>query len=303
MARLVQCIPNFSEGRRQDVVEKIVNSIAGASGVRVVDYSSDVDHNRCVVTFIGTPQEVRAAMLAGASTAVELIDMNVHKGVHPRIGAVDVVPVVPAVEMTMAEAVALSYDIGRDIAEQLGVPVYFYERSAMVSHRANLAAVRKGGYEELKRRGLVDGREPDLGPSEPHPTAGVAVVGARGPLIAYNVNLATSDLAAAREIAARIRKTRDTGEGLPGVKAIGVYLKSRGITQVSTNITQPHQVSVHDVYAFVKREAGTMGVETLESEIIGAIREEALIDAMSSAVKLRSFHSRRLLDHWLRELE
>lgn len=300
MARLVQCIPNFSEGRRQDVVAKIVDAIASTSTARVVDYSSDSDHNRCVVTFIGSPEDVRASILAGARAAVELIDMNAHTGAHPRIGAVDVVPVVPVVEMTMADAVGLSYEIGRDIAEHLHVPVYFYERSAIASHRANLAAVRKGGYEEIKRRGLTDGREPDLGPGEPHPTAGATVVGARGPLIAYNVNLAGSDVGIAREIAARIRRLRDSGQAFPGVKAIGVYLKSRGIAQVSTNITQPHQVSMYDVYAFVEREAMAMGDSVLESELIGAIREDALIEAVTSAVKLRSLDSRRVLDHWIR---
>lgn len=303
MAKLVQCIPNFSEGRRQDVIEKIVSSIASASGVRVVDYSSDIDHNRCVVTFIGRPEDVRASAVAGARTAVELIDMNHHKGVHPRIGAVDVIPVVPVMEMTMAEAVALSYEIGRDIAEQLQLPVYFYERSATVGHRENLAAVRRGGYEELKKRGLADGREPDLGPNVPHPTAGAVVVGARGPLIAYNVNLAGGDLDAAKTIAARIRRLRDSGEAFPGVKALGLYLQSRGVAQVSTNITQPHQVSIYDIFSFVRDEARSMGIDVLESELIGAIREDAVIEAVTSAVKLRSFESRRLLDHWIRELK
>jgi len=297
--RLVQCIPNFSEGRRKEVVRAIVDAIEGASAARVVDWSMDVDHNRSVVTFVGAPEDVRASMLAGARKAVELIDLTKHKGEHPRIGAVDVIPVVPIREMTMAETVALSYEIGKSIADDLRVPVYFYERSAVMRHRANLADVRKGGFEALARTGLVNGREPDLGPSELHPTAGAAVVGARGPLIAFNVNLATDDIHVAKAIAAKMRKIRDSGEGLPGVKAIGVKLKSRGIAQVSTNITQPHQVSIYDVFAFVESEARAMGAEVLESELIGAIREESLIEAAKSAMKLHGLTDKRLLDHWL----
>ncbi len=299
MAKLVQCIPNFSEGRREEVVRAIVDAIDGASAARVVDWSMDVDHNRAVVTFIGEPEDVHVSMLAGARVAVERIDLTKHKGGHPRVGAIDVIPLVPIHEMTMADAVALSYEIGKDIADQLHIPVYFYERSAVMRHRTNLAEVRKGGFEALSQTGLVNGREPDLGPPELHPTAGVVVVGARGPLIAFNVNLATDDLRVAREIASKIRKVRDSGESLPGVKAIAVRLKSRGIVQVSTNITHPHQVSIYDVYAFVEREARATGVEVLESELIGAIREDSLIEAARSAMKLHGLTEKRVLDHWL----
>ena len=300
MPKLVSCIPNFSEGRRKEVVERIVDAIRGASNVAVVDWSMDVDHNRSVVTFLGSPEDVRASMLSGARVAVELIDLNKHHGGHPRIGAVDVVPVVPIHEVSMVDAVALSYEIGKDIARQLGIPVYFYERSAAMRHRENLAHIRKGGFEALKKTGMVDGREPDLGPSELHPTAGVCVVGARGPLIAYNVNLASNDMAVAHKIAAKMRNVRDEGKELAGVKAIAVYLASRDIAQVSTNITQPHQTSIHDVYAFVEREARAHGIEVLESELIGAMREEALIEAMQSAVKLHGLTEKRILDHWIR---
>lgn len=299
MSKLVQCIPNFSEGRREEVVRAIADAIGGASAVRVVDYSMDTDHNRSVVTFLGEPEDVRKSALAGAKAAVDLIDLNEHSGGHPRIGAVDVIPVVPIRDMTMPEAVALSYEIGKDIADSLHIPVYFYERSAMIQHRANLATVRKGGFEALKKSGLVGDREPDLGPSELHPTAGAVVVGARGPLIAFNVNLATNDMRVAREIAAEMRKTRDRGEGLPGVKAIAVHLKSRDIAQVSTNITLPHEVSVYDVYAFVEHAARAMGVDTLESELIGAIREESLIEAARSSMKLHGLTEKQILDHWM----
>lgn len=298
--KLVQCIPNFSEGRREEVVRAIVDAIDGSSAARVIDWSMDADHNRAVVTFLGQPEDVRVSMLAGAKAAVELIDLTKHRGAHPRIGAVDVIPVVPIREMTMAEAVALSYEIGKDIADELRIPVYFYERSAVMRHRTNLAEVRKGGLEALQQNGLVNGREPDLGPAQLHPTAGAVVVGARGPLIAYNVNLATDDIEVAKTIAAKIRQVRDSGEALPGVKALAVHLKSRGIVQVSTNVTQPHQVSIYDVYAFVEREARSLGVEILESELIGAIREESLIEAARSSMKLHGLTETRLLEHWLR---
>jgi len=297
--KLVQCIPNFSEGRREEVVKAIVDAIDRSSAVRVIDWSMDVDHNRAVVTFFGEPQDVRVSMLAGAKAAVELIDLTKHRGAHPRVGAVDVIPVVPIREMTMAEAVALSYEIGKDIADELHIPVYFYERSAVMRHRMNLAEVRKGGFEALLETGLVNGREPDLGPAQLHPTAGAVIVGARGPLIAFNVNLATDDMEAAKAIAAKIRQVRDSGEALPGVKALAVRLKSRGIVQVSTNITHPHQVSIYDVYAFVEREARALGVEVLESELIGAIREESLIEAARSSMKLHGLTQRRVLEHWL----
>ena len=303
MTTIVQCVPNFSEGRRGDVIGQIVEAIGSASRVQVVDYSLDPDHNRAVVTFIGEPEDVRKSMFAGAKVAVDLIDLSKHKGGHPRIGAVDVVPVVPVRELTMAEAVGLSYEIGKDIADGLEIPVYFYERSAVMRHRTRLEFIRRGGYEALKKSGLVNGREPDLGPSELHPTAGAVVVGARGPLIAYNVNLATDDMDAARKIAAKIRKLRKSGKAFPGVKAIAVYLRSRGIAQVSANITHPHQVSIYDVYAFVEREARAMGVEVLESELIGAMREEALIDAAKSAMKLHGLTETRLLDHWMRDTD
>ena len=299
MAKLIQCVPNFSEGRRPEVIEEIVEAIDTASNAHVVDHSLDYDHNRSVVTFVGEPDDIRESMLTGARVAVERIDIKTHRGGHPRIGAVDVIPVVPVHELTMAETVQLSYEIGKDIADKLSIPVYFYERSAVHRHRTNLAVIRKGGYEALKKTGLVNGREPDLGPAELHPTAGATVVGARGPLIAFNVNLATNDMDAARKIAAKIRKARTQGDHLAGVKAIAVYLKSRDTAQVSTNITQPHQVSIYDVYSFIEREANSMGIEVLESELIGAMREEALIDAAKSAMKLHGLTERRLLDKWM----
>ncbi|MGC8861800.1 MAG: glutamate formimidoyltransferase [Armatimonadota bacterium] len=299
MAKLVQCVPNFSEGRRREVVERIVDAIGSTSGVRVIDYSMDADHNRCVITFLGSPEEVRASMLAGARAAVELIDMNKHEGVHPRIGAVDVIPVVPVCEVTMQEAVGLGRAIGKDIAEELHVPVYLYEECALREHCVNLADVRRGGFEGLKKSGLTGDRAPDLGPSKLHPTAGAVVVGARGPLIAYNINLATNDVSVARRIASRIRRLRDSGQGMPGVKAIGVYLASRGVAQVSFNITRPDLVSLWEVYSFVEQQAREIGVEVLESELIGAIRQEHLLDSVRAAMKFGELSGDRVLENWI----
>jgi glutamate formiminotransferase len=299
MTRLVQCVPNFSEGRRPEVVHSIVEAIRSAGSAKVVDYSWDADHNRSVVTVLGEPEAVKAAVLAGAERAVELIVMRKHKGEHPRIGAIDVVPVVPVIGCTMAECVALSYEIGKEIADRLGIPVYFYERSANMGHRANLAEIRKGGYEGLRAAGLDGDREPDLGPHELHPTAGATVVGARGPLIAYNVNLKTSDVSAARKIARRIRKVRDEGKALAGVKAIGINLRSRGLAQVSTNITQPHATSIYDVFQFVEEEAGKLGVQIAESELVGVVRQDAVVEALCDAIHLPALPESQILDNWL----
>jgi glutamate formiminotransferase len=238
-------------------------------------------------------------MLAGARTAVELIDITRHQGAHPRIGAIDVVPVVPVLGIDMEECVELSRQIGERFAGELGIPVYFYERSACVDCRVNLAEIRRGGYEGLLRTGLVGDRKPDVGPERLHPTAGATVVGARGPLIAYNVNLATPDVSIARVIARKIRALRDSGAGMAGVKAIGVELSSRGIAQVSTNITQPEATSIYEVYSFIENEARAAGVEVLESELIGVLRQEALVEAFCSAIKLPTLHESRVLDNWL----
>lgn len=302
MAKLIQCVPNFSEGRQRDVVEKIAEAIDSASNAQVVDFSLDEDHNRSVVTFIGEPDDIKKSVLAGGRAALELIDLTKHTGGHPRIGAMDVVPLVPLSDITMDEAIALAHEIGKDIADNLGIPVYFYERCALRDHCVNLADIRRGGFEALRKSGLTDGREPDLGPYKLHPTAGATVVGARGPLIAFNINLATDDVHIARKIASKMRSLRDNGEALIGVKAIAVFLRSRGIAQVSTNITQPDITGIYDVYSFVEREAKIVGVEILESELIGAMREDALIKAAKASMKINGLSNKRILDWWMRQV-
>ena len=299
MEKVVQCTPNFSEGRRTDVVESIVRAISGAGDVKVVDYSWDTDHNRSVVTFIGNPESIRKSAFAAAESALELIDMNQHTGGHPRVGAIDVVPVTPVQGISREEAVDLSHTIGREIAERLSLPVYFYEWSAYSRHRRNLAVIRREQFELLKTEKLIGERTPDAGPHAIHPTGGVCVVGARGPLVAYNVNLATSDIRIAQSIAAKIRNVRDSGEGMHGVKAIGVWLESRGVAQVSTNITDPTAVTLSDVFEFVAREADSAGVAVLESELIGAIRSENLPQCTANDLKCPTLTHLRVIDNYL----
>lgn len=284
------------------VVQAIVDAIKSAGSAKVIDFSLDSDHNRSVVTILGEISQIESAMMAGAEKAVELIDMRMHRGQHPRIGAVDVVPVVPVIGCTMADCIALSYEIGKSLADHLSIPVYFYEQSAGMSHRTNLSDIRKGGYEGLLKSGLTGDRQPDLGPSELHPTAGATAVGARGPLIAFNVNLKTDDLSIARDIALKIRRLRDEGKGMTGVKAMGVDLHSRGIVQVSTNITQPHVTSVYKVYSFIADEAKSHGVEVVESELIGALRQEALIESIRDAIRLPNISESQILDTWLSKM-
>jgi glutamate formiminotransferase / 5-formyltetrahydrofolate cyclo-ligase len=296
MQPVVQCVPNFSEGRRPEVVESIVDAARNASSAHLIDYSSDADHNRMVITFLAPPGEIRDAVFAAAQQAVELIDMRAHTGVHPRIGAVDVVPVVPVAGITMDECIDLSYQIGNDIAHHLAVPVYFYEQSAKLSHRRNLADVRRGGYERLCALGMHGDRAPDLGPQHVHHTAGATVVGARGPLIAFNINLATTNLEVAKEIAGRIR----SGEAnLIGVKSIGVPLESASKVQVSMNITRPDLISLHSIYTFVQEAAGRFEIEIAESEIIGAVSERFLDGTSVQELKVAEFSGNQIIENWL----
>lgn len=295
MSQIIQCVPNFSEGRNPAAVEAIVNAVRAVGSVGLIDYSYDPDHNRSVVTFLGGAEGVRAAAFAAVSKAAELIDMREHTGAHPCIGAADVIPVVPVKGITVQECVDLSYRIGSDVAG-LGIPVYFYERSAVLSHRTNLADVRRGGYERLAETGLEDDRAPDLGPSILHPTAGATVVGARAPLVAYNVNLDSEDMEVASAI---VRKIRSGGAGLRGVKALSVWLASRSRVQVSMNVTQPDLMPIHRVFGFVEAEAGAYGVGVAESEVIGVVSRRWLDGASPEALKITGFKKSQILENWL----
>jgi glutamate formiminotransferase len=282
------------------VVESIVEAARHASSVLIPDHSSDPDHNRMVLTLLGGPDDVRKAVFAAAERAVELIDLRLHTGAHPRIGAIDVVPLVPILGISMEECVKLSRRIGRDIAGRLGVPVYFYETSTILSHRVNLADIRRGGFEHLAADGLVDDRKPDLGPHQVHPTAGAVIVGARTPLIAYNVNLDSQNIEVAQEIARKIRR----GEaGLQGVKAMSVRLASRSKVQVSMNVTQPDVTPLREVFRFVQQEARKAGVEVSESEIIGLVRRCHLDSASPEQLRVTSFKQSQILDEWFSHFE
>lgn len=298
MNKLVECVPNFSEGRRLDVVAQIVAAIQGVPGIRLLDVSSDPDHNRSVVTFLGEADPVRQAAFLGAAKAADLIDMEEHRGGHPRIGATDVIPFVPIGATTLAECVVLAQEVGRDIGEKLGIPVYLYEAAATCPERRNLPQVRQGQYEGLKEAISSPGRQPDFGPARLHPTAGATAVGARLPLLAYNINLGTADLAVARAIAGVIRE-RDGG--YPGIKAMGVMLEDRGVAQVSINVCNYREVSLWRVMEAVQKEAAGYGVKVTGSEIVGLVPMEALLDTATFYLKLEGFHPEQVLEQRLLE--
>ncbi|MDR2529024.1 MAG: glutamate formimidoyltransferase [Synergistaceae bacterium] len=293
MAKLVECVPNFSEGRRPEVVKAIVSEARAVSGVKVLDYSSDPDHNRTVLTFVGEPQAVKKAAFACCAKAADLIDMEKHEGGHPRIGATDVIPFVPVSEVTMDECVALAHELGKEIAEKLSIPVYFYEAAAKRPSMKALPAVRKGEYEGLKEAIKTPERAPDEGPQATHPSAGATVVGARPFLVAFNINLDTPDVALANKIAQTIRAAKG---GYVNCRAMGVTLENRGITQVSINMTDYTSTPLHRVFETVKSEAARYGVNVVGSEIIGLTPMQALLDAAAFYLRLENFNRDQILE-------
>jgi glutamate formiminotransferase len=293
MTRLVECIPNFSEGRRPEVLEAIAGAVRGTPGVTLLDMESDKDHNRSVFTFIGEPEAVGRALLAAAAKAVELIDMEKHHGEHPRLGAVDVVPFVPVSGVAMAEAVELAKNVGRELWERLRIPVYFYEEAATTPERRNLPDVRKGEYEGRKRDIAEPAWRPDVGEPRMHPSAGATIVGARHPLIAFNVNLATGDLNIAKAIAKRVRE-RDGG--LPAVRALGFEIRERGIVQVSMNLINYHRTGIGEAFAAVSAEAERAGVQVLGSEVVGLVPMEAMVRCAAFLLKLENFKPDQVLE-------
>jgi glutamate formiminotransferase len=269
---IVECIPNISEGRRQDVIEACARAIRDA-GVHLLDVKADAAHNRTVYTFAGAPDSVHQAVLALFATALPVIDLRTHAGEHPRLGAVDVTPFVPIEGITMADCVALAKRVGQDVASRFGVPVYLYEEAASSPARHNLEDIRRGEFEGLAAKMQRPEWAPDFGPTTPHVSAGASVIGARMALIAYNVNLATDRLDVAKKIAAAVRQSSG---GLRFVKAMGVALTDRQIVQVSMNLTNFEKTPVFRVFELVKREAARYGVTVLESEIVGLIPSAAL---------------------------
>jgi len=276
--KLIESVPNFSEGRRREIVEKIVAEAEKYDRVWILDWSMDADHNRSVVTLVGEPENLVNALFDMTKKAVELIDLRNHTGQHPRMGAADVIPLVPLYNITMDECVQYSKILGKRIGEELGVPVYLYEKSATRPERENLANIRKGEFEGFFEK-MKDPRwKPDFGPDRVHPSAGVTAVGAREFLIAFNVNLGTRDVRIAERIA---RAIRFSSGGLRYVKAIGIELKERGIVQVSINITDHKKTPLYRVFEMIKMEAERYGVPVLSSEIVGLFPLESLLKTVS----------------------
>ncbi len=293
---LIECVPNVSEGRRPEVVEALLAAVRSVSGVSVLDASSDPAHNRSVFTLASDAARLKAAVLALVGAAVERIDLRTHTGEHPRLGAVDVVPFVP-IDGTMAECVALAKATAADVAARFQIPVFLYEEAASSPARRNLEDIRRGEFEGLAAKMSSPGWAPDTGPSQPHPTAGAIVIGARMPLIAFNINLATDRLDVAKKIASAIRHSSG---GFRFVKAMGIALDDRGIVQVSINLTNYEKTPMHRVFDAVHREAARYGVVVLESEIIGLTPQAALASAAEHYLQLARFSSTQILENRMR---
>lgn len=292
MDKIVECVPNFSEGRRERVVDEIVAAMSIA-GLKMLDREMDADHNRSVITFAGEPRAVEDAAFRGIAASARLIDMDAHRGEHPRIGATDVVPFVPVRGVTMDDCVAIARRLGERVARELDIPVYLYERAATRPERRDLAYIRRGEYEALKQEIATNpDRAPDFGPMRIG-KAGATVIGARPYLIAYNVNLATSDLKIAKDIAATIREKNG---GLPSVKAKGFMLREKNIAQVSMNLTDYTTTGMLTAFNTVKAEAAKRGVQVLESELIGMVPLQALTQVAAQALLLPKLSADQVLD-------
>ena len=297
MKRLIECVPNFSEGRDPAKVDAIVQSMSGVPGVYVLDREMDADHNRCVVTLAGDPDSVAEAAILGAGKALELIDMNEHRGAHPRVGATDVVPFIPIEGVSIEDCVALARRVGSEIWKRHRIPIFFYEAAATRPERVNLENVRKGQFEGLREELKKNhDRQPDIGEPKLHPTAGVTVVGARKFLIAYNVNLNTPDVGIANKIAKAIRFSSG---GLRYVKSMGVELKARNLAQVSINLTDFEQTPMHRVYDMVKREAARYGAVPVGSEIVGLVPKKAMEMAADYFLQLENFSPAQVFENKL----
>ena len=291
---IMECVPNFSEGRDLAKVEKIVDAFRGKEGVRLLDYSSDKDHNRTVVTVIGEIESLGDAVIEAIGIAAQLIDLTHHQGEHPRMGAADVVPFIPIKNCTVQEADALAKRVGKEVAERFQIPSFLYEKSATAPHRENLAAIRKGQFEGMFEKMKQPEWKPDFGPDAPHPTAGVFAVGARMPLVAFNVNLDTPNLQIAKDIAARVRHSSG---GYAFIKALGVMLEERHIAQVSMNLTDYTHTAVYRAYEAVKMEARRYGVNVVGTEIIGMVPMAALIDCAEYYLQVENFSMKQVLEN------
>ena len=300
MKSLIECIPNASEGRRPEVIASLADAAVRAGrGVLLLDRTSDADHNRSVFTFLGDAPGLLDAMTAFVEKALAAIDLRTHRGAHPRIGAVDVIPFVPIRGATSADCVALARELGSRLATRFALPVYLYEDAASSPARQNLANVRKGEFEALAEKMTDPAWKPDFGPSSPHPSGGATVVGARAPLIAYNINLETADLAVADRIA---RAIRHLSGGYRFVKAMGVRLEARGQVQVSINMTNYEKTPLHRVFETVRSEAERHGVAVVGSEIVGLVPNAALLAAASHFLRLEADPEAQVLENKLLDL-
>ncbi len=293
MNKILQCVPNFSEGRDQEKIEKIVDCFRAKEGVKLLDYSRDEDHNRCVVTLVGEPEGLKKAIVEAMGVASEVIDMTKHEGQHPRMGATDVVPFIPIKNVSMEEAIQLAKEVGQQVWEKHNIPIFLYEKAASASHRENLSKLRKGQFEGMAEKVKQEEWAPDFGNKEIHPTAGITAVGARMPLVAYNVNLDTDNLDIANKIA---RKVRHSGGGLRYCKAMGVELKERGIVQVSMNMTDYTKTALYRVFELIRIEARRYGVNVVGSEVIGLVPMEALIDTAVYYLGVEEFSMDQVLE-------
>lgn len=298
MAKLVECVPNFSEGRDKEIIEKIVDEVRKTEGVKLLDYCSDKDHNRSVVTMIGGPKEVKEAAFKLIKKASELIDMSKHEGAHPRMGATDVVPFIPIKDITTEECVELAKELGKRVGEELNIPVYLYEDAATAPERQNLANIRKGQYEGFFEKIKQPEWKPDFGPNEMNEKSGATVIGARFPLIAYNVNLGTDNIEIANAIA---RKIRHINGGLRYAKAVGVMLTERNIAQVSINLVQYEKTAIYTAQEMVKMEAKRYGVPVVGAEVIGLVPMKALIDCAEYYLQIENFDINQVLESRLAE--
>ena len=293
MQQILECVPNFSEGRDKGKIEKIVEPFRATENVKLLDYQSDQDHNRSVVTVVGEPEALKKALIKAVGIAIGVIDMGTHKGQHPRMGAVDVVPFIPVKNIGVEETVAYSKTVAEEISTNYQLPVFLYEASATRPERKNLAAVRKGQFEGMAKKLKDPEWAPDYGPRQIHPTAGVTAVGARMPLVAYNVNLNTDRLEIADSIA---KKVRYIGGGLRYCKAMGVELKERGMVQVSMNMTDYTRTALYRVFELIRIEARRYGVTIAGSEIVGLVPMEALFDSAAYYLGLENFSTEQVLE-------
>lgn len=298
MGKLVECVPNFSEGRDKQIIESILDEVRKAENVKLLDYSSDKDHNRTVVTFVGAPEDAKKAAFQLIKRASELIDMRHHKGAHPRMGATDVVPFIPIQDVTTQECVEMAKELGKKVGEELNIPVYLYEDAATSKERTNLAKIRKGQYEGFFEKIKLPEWKPDFGPCEMNEKSGCTVIGARFPLVAYNVNLGTDNM----EIATAIgKKVRAIGGGLKFVKAMGVKLEERNIVQISMNLVNYEKTAVYRAHEMVKMEALRYGVPVVGSEVIGLVPMKALIDCAEYYLQIENFDISQVLEKKLSE--